>query len=204
MTKLQDLERDLERALKSGNLDQVASVRRTIAEGHPDTAAGGEASYKLGLDTLFRKRNADEAAELFRKAIKSKSQWAAAARISLAIVMLRQGKTQQAMFELRKLASANPPTIAAAYAQGLLVVALRESNQGKDAERIHGEHKKMLAKLTEVANGEDQALAHLMLGLEHKFDGERDLAKTHLEQAIRLKALAPEDLARAEAALSEV
>jgi tetratricopeptide (TPR) repeat protein len=204
MATLLELERDLERALKLGDLDQIASVRRTIAGAHTDTPAGGEASYKLGLDALFRRKNLDEAAEHFRGALKSKSPWSAAARTSLAIVQLKQGKVQQAMLELRKVASASPPTIAGAYAQGLLVIALREAKLAKEAERAHDNHKKMLARVAETASGEDKALAHLLLALEHKFDGERDPAKKNLQAALSSKALSPDDQARAQAALAEV
>src|SRR5262249_26631296 len=156
---------------------RVASVRRTIAAQFTDTPAGAEASYKLGLDALFRKRNADEAAEHFRAALKAKSAWATAARTSLAIVLLRQGKGQQGMFELRKIAGAAPPSIGSAYAQGLLVLALREAKKPQEADKAHEEHKRMLLKVAEASSGEDKALAHFMLGMEHKIDGEREPAK---------------------------
>ncbi len=202
--KIQDLVRDLERALQSGDHDRVASVRRTIAHQYPETPAGAEASYKLGLDALFRKRNADEAAEHFRAAVKAKSTWSAPARTSLAIVLLRQGKGQQGMFELRKIASASPPTIASAYAQGLLVLALREAKKGPEAEKAHQEHKRMLLKVAETSTGEDKALAHFMLGMEHKIDGEREPAKKQLQAALAVGALEARERKQAEAALAEV
>jgi tetratricopeptide (TPR) repeat protein len=202
--KLQDLLRDLERALESGDHDRVASVRRTIVHQFPETAAGAEASYKLGLDALFRKRNVDEAADHFRAALKAKSTWATPARTSLAIVLLRQGKGQQGMFELRKIASATPPTIAGAYAQGLLVLALREAKKGPEAEKAHQEHKRMLQKIAEISTGEDKALAHFMLGMEHKIDGEREPAKKQLQAALAVGALDERERKQAESALGEV
>jgi tetratricopeptide (TPR) repeat protein len=202
--KLQDLLRDLEGALKASDHDRVASVRRTIVAQYPGTPEGAEASYKLGLDALFRERSPDEAAEHFRAALKAKSSWAAAARISLAIILLRQGKSQQGMFELRKVVSADPPTIASAYAKGLIVVALREAKNAKEAERAHEEHKKLLSRVAEIATGEDKALAHFMLGMEHKFDGEREPAKKHLCAALEAGGLPERERAQVEAALLEV
>ena len=105
MASLKDLERDLARALKAGDLDQIASVRRTIASGFADTPAAAEANYRLGLDLLFRTKNVDEAAAHLREAAKTKAApWSIAARVSLGLVMLRQGKAQQAIFELRRVA----------------------------------------------------------------------------------------------------
>src|SRR5688500_15411197 len=121
MATLKDLQRDLARALEAGDPDQIASVRRTIASGFPDTPEAAEANYRLGLDQLFRGKNLEEAAKHLREATKAKAPpWSIASRVSLGLVMLRQGKAQQAIFELRRVAGIKPPTIHSAQAAGFV------------------------------------------------------------------------------------
>lgn len=205
MAKLTELLRDLGRALEGGDLDQVAAVRRTIVETHEATQEGAEAAYKLALDTLFRQRDPDRAAEYLRIAGKSKvDQWSLPARVSLGLLLLRQGKHQQAAFELRKVAALKPPTVLTAQAQGFLVLALYEQKNGKEAQRIRGEQLKTLEGLTRSAHPPEAALAQLMLGLEYKFDGQRAEAKRHLTAAVDSGQLPKEDLGLAQKALSEV
>lgn len=204
MTALLELERNLERALSERDLDRVAEARRAIASEHGATDAGAEASYKLGLDALFRGRDLHQAAEHFRAATKAKNEWGPQARISLALVLLRQGKQQQAIFELRKAAGAKPVSVASASASGFLVIALREANQAKEAARAHADHMKLLAKLAESGVPADRATAHVLLGIEHKFDGTRDAARRHLTIALESGALGAEERERVEAALKEL
>lgn len=204
MAGLKDLERDLARALEAGDLDQLASVRRLIVEQHPESPTAGEAGYKLGLDALFRRGDLAEAAERFRAASKLKGPWAIPARTSLGIVLAHQGKAQQGMFELRKVAAADPPTLASVQAWGLIVIALREAKQSKEAERARGEQRKALQRLAADGTPEERAFAHFLLGIEHKFDGERDLAKKHLTAAVQGTALPEQERALATAALAEV
>jgi hypothetical protein len=120
------------------------------------------------------------------------------------MILLKQGKTQQALFELRKVAGTTPPTIISASAWGLLVVALRETNQPKEAARARTEHKRVLTRLTGSTVPEDAAIAHFMLGMEYKFDGERALAKKHFETALKGNALPEREKSQAEEALKEV
>lgn len=203
-TPLKDLERDLARALEKNDLDAAASVRRTLVQAHGETEAGAEASYKLGLDALFRQRNMDAAAECFRTATKVKSAWSLMARSALAMVLLRQGKAQQAVFELRRVAGTTPPTLISASAWGLLVLALKESKQLKEVEKARGEHMKALARLADTAAGEDRALASFMLAMEHKYNGEREPAKKYMLRALEGTALPAEERRQAQAALKEL
>lgn len=205
MASLKDLMSDLDRALAGNDLDQVASVRRTIAGAFPGSPAGAEASYKVGLDLLFRAKKPEEAAVSFREAAKAKSQpWSAAARVSLGLLLLREGKPQQAVFELRRVAGMTPPTIQTAQAAGFVVIALRELGNGADAERARKSHIEMLKKLTTSDDEETEAIANFMLGMEHKFDGDRGTAKAHLEKALASSELPPDEKSSAELAMQDL
>lgn len=205
MASLKELQRDLERALEAGDADQVASVRRTIAGGFSGSPAAAEASYKLGLDALFRAKNPDEAAKHLREAAKAKvPSWSLAARVSLGILLLHQGKPQQALFELRRAAGVKPPSIESAQAAGFIVIALREIGNGKEAERARATQLDMLRGLVNREEEETRALAHFMLGMEHKFDGERAPAKQHLEAALALAALPDDARSTAQSAMQDL
>lgn len=201
---LDALKKDLDRAIKGGDPEKIAAALSAIAKSHPDTPEGGDASYRLGLDALFRGKNMDQAAEHFRAAAKTKGPHALTARSSLGMVLIRQGKQQQGIFELRKVAGVTPPTIISVSAWGLLVVALTEQRKTQEAQRAHTEHKRALEKLTQSKSAEEAALAQYMLGMEHKIDGERAIAKRHIEAAIASKALPANELALAKAALAEL
>jgi tetratricopeptide (TPR) repeat protein len=201
---LDALKKDVDRAIKAGDPEKIALAWRAIATGHPDTSDAAEAEYRLGLDALFRVKNMDQAGEHFRTAAKAKGVYAMAARSSLGLVLLRQGKPQQGIFELRKVAGTAPPTILSASAWGLLVVAFRESNNAREAERARTEHRRALQKLIESNVAEDSALANFMLGMEHKHDGERAPAKKLLQTALDSGKLPPAETAAAQKALAEV
>jgi tetratricopeptide (TPR) repeat protein len=201
---LDALKKDLDRAIKAGDPDKIAAAWQALANSYPDTPDGGDASYRLGLDALFRGKSLDKAAELFRVALKSKGTHALSARSSLGLVLMRQGKHQQGVFELRKVAGTTPPTIFSISAWGLLVVAFKELGNMKEAERAHVEHKRALEKMTASKVAEDAALAHYMLAMEYKIDGERAIAKRHLEAALATKALPKAELASATAVLAEL
>lgn len=201
---LDALKKDVDRAIQSGDPEKIALAWRAIATGHPDSPDGGEAEYRLGLDALFRGRNMEQAAEHFRTAAKTKSAFAMPARSSLGMVLMRQGKSQQGIFELRKVAGVTPPTILSVSAWGLLVVAFREANNAREAERARTEHRRLLQKLCESKNGEEAALASFMLGMEHKHDGERAPAKKLLQTALDSGKLPKNETEAAKKALAEV
>ena len=205
MVALADLERDLVRALESGDLDQVASVRRAISDGFAASPQGAEAAYKLGLDRLFRANQDQEAAGLFRAAAKANAPpWSLAARISLGLLLLRQGKPQQAIFEFRRVASSKPPTLQAAQAAGFVVMAFRQEKNHKEAERAREVHLAVLKKLIGIEDEETRAVAHFMLAMEHKFDGERQPAKAHFEKALAIDALPENERVMAASALEDL
>lgn len=185
MAKLSDLLRDLDRALAADDQDTAASVRRTIAEGHPGTPEAAEAHFKLGLFQLFKRQDLDAAATHLREAAKAKhAVWSPQARISLGLILHRQGKFQQAVFELRRVSGMTPPSLITAQAAGLVVLSLRSDGKAQEAERARGQQLDMLDKLTRSLAGEEQAMARFMLGMEHKHDGRRDKAKPLLQAAL--------------------
>lgn len=201
---LKDLQRDLEGALERGDRERIAEVRRLIVERFPDSDVAAEARYKLGLDALFFDADLDAAVDHFRAATKSKTgPWGAAARVSLGMALFRQGKGQQAVFELRKAAGVKPPTVAAAHALLLVSGFVRQLGNAAEADRARAEAMKLLDQLAKTAPAEDQALAHFLLGMEHKFEGRRDRARSHLEKALAAK-LDPLFAGKAQAALSEL
>ncbi len=200
MSALEALLRDLQRALKTRDEGQVASVRRTLFEGFPTDKAGAEAGYKLGLYLLFREQQLNQAAEVFRGTAKSKqAPWALMARTSLGQVLLTQGKFQQACFELRKAANGGPHMLTA-QAKGLLVLALKEAGNGNEAERVREEH---LALLDQIGKreGPEGAHARFFLGMEYKHDGRRREAKSMLSSALGNPRLPKDAQAAAKAAL---
>ncbi len=205
MATLDALNGDLERALQVSDYDSVASVRRTIAQLYPETPAGAEASYKLGLDALFRHRNLDAAAEHFRATTRAKvPEWGVPARVSLGLVLLRQGKPQQAVFELRRVASIEPPTPQTAQAAGLVVVALLDNGKASEAERARHQHRRILERLCKQGDGVDAALGRFMMAMEKKFDGDRAGAKAAFQDALSGGSLPPEYREQAERALADL
>lgn len=202
---LSELLTTLSRALEVGDVDRIRAARQAVVAGHPESEAAAEASFRLGLDALFVGHSLDAAAEHFRAATRAKaSAFALAARTSLGLVLLRQGKHQQAVFELRRVAAQKPPTLSAAQALSWVVQSFRTQKNAKEAERARDEQLKVLEA---VAGGPDPAaaaLAHVMLGAEHKHDGRRDLAKKHLTAALASGALDPEYTAKAQALAASV
>lgn len=206
MTGLSSLLGDLERALAIRDLDLAASVRRTIVEGHPGTTAAAESAYKLGLDALYRRHDLDAAVRWFRGVVRAKApKWSAAARVSLALVLLRQQKHQRALFELRKAASADPPTLLSAQAAGLAAVALAGARRpGAEVERARDQAKSLLTRLTASSDPEIGGGAAFILGMEFKFDGDRQKARTWLERAVASGVLSEDERCLAEQSLEEL
>ncbi len=205
MAQLKDLMRDLGRALQADDHSTAASVRETISAGHPGTPQAAEAGFKLGLYRLFKERNLDQAALSFRAAAKAKHPvWSPQARMALGQILGRQGKVQQAVFELRRVAGMTPPTVITAQAAGLVVLVLREAGNGAEADRARGPQLDILGRLCKNSQGQDLALAQHMLALEHKYDGRRDLAKPLLQQALTSGDLPPAQVAQVEQVLKEL
>ncbi len=203
MASLKELVRDLDRALAANHEENANSVRATIAAAFPETPEGAEARYKLGLSALYRAKDLEAAASHFREAAKAKQKtWSHLARTSLGLVLLSQGKHQQAVFELRRAASAQPPSLLVAQAAGMLHGALVEMGNKKEAEKARAQHLKILDDLTRSEDAPTAAMARYRRAMEHKFDGERLPAKQLLAAALEGGHLPPDERASAERALS--
>lgn len=195
----------LSRALEVGDPDRIRDARKAIVAAHPESEAAGEAQFRLGLDALFLGQDLDAAAEHFRAATKSKaSVHAMPARTSLGLVLLRQGKHQQAVFELRRVGAQKPPSLAAAQALSWVALSFRQQKNGAEADRARAEQLKVLESVAAGTDPAAAAIANVLLGAEHKHDGRRDLATKHLKAALAHKTLDPEYTAKAQALLASL
>ena len=87
MAALEQLQRDLDRALEAEDHAAAAAVRRTIVDSYADRPEAAEAAFKLGLFSLFKEKNLDAAEAALRTAAKAKHPvWSPQARISLGVV----------------------------------------------------------------------------------------------------------------------
>jgi TPR repeat protein len=202
---LADLERDLAAALRSEDADRIRAARRVIAEQHPDTAAGAECAFRLGIAAVLGEGDADAAIEWLRIAAKAKHpRWTPEARLSLGTLLFRQAKVQQAMFELRKVAGLKPPTLASARALGLIALFSRAASKKDDAERAEREQRAALEALGRDEDPETRGLAAWMLGMELAHAGERIAAKAALERALASGGLGAEETAKVKASLARL
>ena len=202
--KLPDVLADLRRAEQNEDTARIDELRRKLVETFPDAPESAEASFRLGLVTLLRDGKPDEAEVRLRLGTKSSNKAVAAqARTHLGMLLHRRGKTQQAVFELRKVAGRSPPDLWSAQALALVHLVFREQGNAKEAERARAEQLKLLEQLTK-GEGESQAFAHFFLGMEHKFDGRREPAKRHLELAAKHAALPAGEKSQVQAALRDL
>ncbi|MBI2376942.1 MAG: hypothetical protein HYV07_23280 [Deltaproteobacteria bacterium] len=202
MADLEDLKKDLARALKLKDDARAAEIRRTIGDAFPDTPAGAVANFKLGLYLLMKAGQVDEAVERFRKVTTHKDKvYGPIARVTLAQVLFRQGKGQQAIFELRKAAGASPPTVTSVQAHAFLVMFLTELKKKDEAARARKDQLAALEALAARDEVEAASYGSFLLGLELAFEGKRADAKARLSGALDKGGLAEEDAAQARAAL---
>lgn len=190
----------IERAVEEGRLEDALRLREQWLNQAPESVEAAQAGYQAALSRLFQDQ-VDRALELLREVVRTRcAPWAGMARVSLATLLLKMNKVQQATFELRK--ASNETSLTGVQAQALLAEALTASGKGQDAEKVRDAMKKRLAQLG-LDGGVDGALASLMLGMEHKRDGERSEARRHLQRALDAPELPEEHRALARQALSE-
>lgn len=200
---LNELTTALARAEEVGDLDRLRVARQALVAAYPEAEVAAEAAFRLGLDALFVGQDLERAAEHFRAATKAKASPAAqAARTSLGLVLLRQGKHQQAVFELRRVGASKPPSLAAAQALSWVALSFRQQKNAKEADRARDEQLKVLDAVAAGADRASAALAHVLLGAEHKHDGRRDRAVKHLEAALASGALDADYQGKARALLA--
>jgi tetratricopeptide (TPR) repeat protein len=124
------------------------------------------------------------AAEALRGAIRARAEpWTRTARLTLGQLLLRLGRPQQAMFELRKVAAAEPLDLEGVQALAFLSEALRAQGKGREAEALADRRRRALARRASEG-GPTGAIARAWLGFELKHAGERRPARAALEAAL--------------------
>jgi tetratricopeptide (TPR) repeat protein len=189
MAELQKLLKRLRSAEKKDDFDKLDATRQLIIDEHGDTLEAAEARYRLGLSKLLRHKQLKEAEELFTQAAQTGDQYfAPAARVSLALVMHAQKRTQKALFELRKVVGSRKPTPHSAVALAFIVTILRDSGaKAEEVTRARGQQIVALRTLLGEADPDaTEARAQLALQLAAALvdQGEGDEAKTLLEEIL--------------------
>ncbi|MEM6734191.1 MAG: tetratricopeptide repeat protein [Myxococcota bacterium] len=188
MADLESLLSDLANLDAKHDLDGLRRVREQIIAEHPDSDAAVEASYKVGLDFLFRERDLPSAIIHFDSAAKRRHPfWSAAARTSLGLCYYHQGRVQKALFELRKVAYPESPTSHSVTALAFIENIAESQGGPEEARRIRKDRIKQLEDLVELHRDSGQAAERgfylYSLGLALKDQGDRDGAKRILEEA---------------------
>lgn len=197
MATLQSLLKDMAALDAQHDLDGLRRVREQIADEYPDSDEAAEALYKVGLDLLFRERQLDAAIEKFDEAAKRKQPfWSAAARTSLGLCFYHQGRSQKALFELRKVAYVKVPNVHSVTALAFIENIFETEGKTEEALRVRKDRILQLEQV--VAHNRDnkgdaaERGYHLhQLGIALKDHDEPARAKTALEEA---KSLGPQVL----------
>lgn len=178
-------------AMRAGDEAEVRRLREAIIRDRPESPLAAECHFRLGLEALFSRRDLDAAAEHFRAAGRLKhAPWSESARLSLASILMRQGRTQQAIFELRKVVARTPESLLTAQAYGMMTLFLSQSGQTEAADRAQKAHHALLRRLqTDLASAADRASATYLLGEELLLLGQRAEALAAFESAIASGAL---------------
>ena len=202
-SSLEQLLIDLKSALNQKDAARINDTRRQLGDEHGQTEAGVEANFRLGVSGLMAGQDVDEAMKRLRMAAKAKhSVWTPQARLSLGLLLKAQGKEQQAIFELRKVAGAKTTSLASAQALGFMVMMLEDAGNSEEASRTRKQHHKLLSEMASSSESEVSSLAHYMLGMDLKYSGSRQDAKKHLELALERGGLAADELGRVQEALA--
>ena len=189
---LDELTRRLSAVEAEANHAEAYAVRQLIAQDYPTSEAATCARYKMGLDRLFRGRDLAEAAQLFEEAAgDGHAFWSAAARTSLGLCLVRMGRAQKGMLELRKVGFAPEPSQHSAAALGFMEAICLEGGQDEEALRVRKERIRQLEVL--VARGDSAPAGevglHLyQLAMALRDQGEMARAREVLAQGIELGA----------------
>jgi len=152
MADLQSLLEQLAQCEANKDHDGLRKVREQIVADHPDSDQSVEALYKIGLDNLFRKRNLEDAVDIFGVAAKRKHPyWSAAARTSQGICLYHQGKKQKAIFELRKVGNTENPSEHSVTALAFIETIFSNEGNKEEVTRVRKERVNQLSKLIKQA-----------------------------------------------------
>lgn len=195
MTELTTLVNKLASLEESSDLGGLRQLREEIVEQYPDSEAAVEAEYRLGLDLLFHARDLDAAIERFAQAAQKKHPfWSAAARTSLGLCFFRQGKSQKALFELRKVAYPEQPTSHSVSALTFIEDIAEIEGDAEEVMRVRNERIKQTRSLVESGRNKDpseRGYYLYSLGVALQDRGDHEEARTVLEDA---KNLGPDGL----------
>ena len=151
MATLESLLERLDEADGRHDFDSLRTIRQEIVDQHPDSEAAVEAEYKLGLDFLFRQRDLDAANAYFESAARRKHPfWSAASRTSLGLCLFHQKRTQKALFELRRVGYADPPTVHSVTAMAFIENILESLGKIEDVKRVRKDRISQLEKLIDI------------------------------------------------------
>jgi tetratricopeptide (TPR) repeat protein len=158
MAELETLLEELTAVEQSTDYDALRRVREQIIEEHGDSEHAVEALYKVGLDSLFRRREFEEAVDAFSRAAKRKHPyWSAASRTSLGICLYHQGKKQKAIFELRKVGNVDTPSEHSITALTFIETIFLNEGNSEEVRRARNERINQLTLLVKKAREEDDS-----------------------------------------------
>ena len=191
MATIEELQEQLAALEEQGNLEGVRKTRELFLQEHGDDTAAAEIFYKSGLDALFNQHDLKSAMEYFASAIALKdSYWSAAARISQAIGIYRQGDIQKALFELRKAAYPEEPNGNSIAALAFIEYIFEEQNNQEELQRTRKDRISQLKALAKEADpdfgGELKGFYLKELGQEYIRNKDTDLAAKRFNEALAL------------------
>ena len=158
MAELETLLEELAAVEHSTDYDALRRVREQIIEEHGDSEHAVEALYKVGLDSLFRRREFEEAVDAFGRAAKRKHPyWSAASRTSLGICLYHQGKKQKAIFELRKVGNVESPSEHSITALTFIETIFLNEGNSEEVGRTRNERINQLTLLIKQAREDEDS-----------------------------------------------
>lgn len=146
-------------------IENIAERYRSLLDEDSTVPVLAEAHYRLGLYALIQQRDIVQATQHFQESAGLKDPfWSQAARTSLAICLYRQGKTQKALLEFRKVGLAETVTVHSVNALLMMGRILRDDGESEESERSFTEGlKRIRQQLREPQNDRKE---WLVLGFE--------------------------------------
>ena len=171
-----------ETSLDAQEIEKIAERYRSTLQEDASVEVLAEAHYRLGLYELIQRRSLEQATHHFQESAGLKDPyWSLAARTSLAICLYRQGKTQKALFEFRRVGLSevvNEHSVNALLMMGRL---LRDDGDQEESSRAFAEGLKRIksALKSKPAERKDWLILGFEFALES--DSKEDLERWHAE-----------------------
>lgn len=191
MATMDELLANINTLAGQGDAEGVRAARKEFLKDYAATTEAAEIFYKSGLDVLFTNHDLATAMDAFKAAVALKAPiWSAAARVSLAICIYRQGDVQKALFELRKVAYPEDADSNSITALAYIEFICEEQNNQDDLLRARKDRITQLKALAKEADPdfepELKAFYLKELGWEYIRNKETDLAAKRLNEALEL------------------